>query len=128
MQDIELMHMRYALESTIFALGAVERTVSDERTSRQEVALCHLKDLRNHLEAIASIPRKVICGLHFLFVLLFAEALVIFIDCNTTMSVYEHHNHAMMTFPPQKWSKVSASCLHRILSMDELFYKFYSLS
>ncbi|KAH9761009.1 zinc finger FYVE domain-containing protein [Citrus sinensis] len=59
MQDIELMHMRYALDSTIFALGAMERTVSDERASRHQVALCHLKDLRNHLEAIASIPRKI---------------------------------------------------------------------
>lgn len=102
MQDIELMHMRYALDSTIFALGAMERTVSDERASRHQVALCHLKDLRNHLEAIASIPRKVKCGLHFLFVLLFAEALVLFIYCNMTISVYEHHNHAIMTFPWQE--------------------------
>lgn len=63
MQDIELMHMRYALESTILALGTMERTTSDERTNLYHMALCHLKDLSNHLEAIKNIPRKVECGL-----------------------------------------------------------------
>lgn len=61
MQDIELMHMRYALESTVLALGVMERCTTDERQSHLQVALCHLKDLRNHLEAITNIPRKVIC-------------------------------------------------------------------
>lgn len=65
MQDIELMHMRYTLESTVLALGAMERTSSGERASHHQVALFHLKDLRNHLEAITNIPRKVICRLHF---------------------------------------------------------------
>lgn len=65
MQDTELMHMRYALESTVLALVAMERTSSGERASHHQLALCHLKDLRNHLEAITNIPRKVISGLHF---------------------------------------------------------------
>eukprot|EP00257_Ricinus_communis_P015242 XP_015573117.1 uncharacterized protein LOC8271234 [Ricinus communis] len=60
MQDIELMHMRYALESIVLALGVVGRYMTDERESHQQAALCHLKDLRNHLEAITNIPRKIL--------------------------------------------------------------------
>lgn len=52
--------MRYALESTVLALGAMERIISDEKGTLQQVALCHLKDLRNHLDAISNLPRKVI--------------------------------------------------------------------
>ncbi|KAK1551145.1 hypothetical protein Q3G72_031043 [Acer saccharum] len=59
MQDVELMHMRYTLESTVLALGAMERSMSDESASHHHVALCQLKDLRNHLEAITNIPRKI---------------------------------------------------------------------
>lgn len=69
MQDIELMHMRYALESIVIALGVMERSMTDERGSHYQAALCHLKDLRNHLEAITNIPRKV--ALHENFPLLF---------------------------------------------------------
>lgn len=58
MQDVELMHMRYALESTVSALEVMGRSVADVKESYQ-VALCYLKDLRNHLEAISIIPRKV---------------------------------------------------------------------
>lgn len=58
MQDVELMHMRYALESAVFALGAMGRSVTDVKESHQ-MALYYLKDLRNHLEAINNIPRKV---------------------------------------------------------------------
>ncbi|KAK3212905.1 hypothetical protein Dsin_017611 [Dipteronia sinensis] len=59
MQDVELMHMRYTLESTVLALGAMERSTSDENASHHQVALCQLKDLRNHMEAITNIPRKI---------------------------------------------------------------------
>ncbi|KAI9106384.1 hypothetical protein K1719_021912 [Acacia pycnantha] len=59
MQDVELMHMRYALESTVLALGAMERSISDEKEAHQQVALCHLKDLRNHLDSISNLPRKI---------------------------------------------------------------------
>lgn len=58
-QDIELMHMRYALESTVLALGAMRRKITDEK-ERHQVALCYLKDLGSHLEAIANIPRKIL--------------------------------------------------------------------
>jgi hypothetical protein len=61
-QDVELMHMRYALESALLALGAMERCVTDERESHHQLALCHLKDLQNHLEAINNIARKVNCS------------------------------------------------------------------
>ncbi|XP_010249786.1 PREDICTED: uncharacterized protein LOC104592245 [Nelumbo nucifera] len=59
MQDIELMHMRYVLESTVLALGAMEKSVTDESENNQRKALCYLKDLQNHLEAITNIPRKI---------------------------------------------------------------------
>ncbi|KAL3745323.1 hypothetical protein ACJRO7_014433 [Eucalyptus globulus] len=60
MQDIELMNMRYALESTVLALGAMEKTVHNEGEDHGPVALHHLKDLRNHLEAIKYVPRKIL--------------------------------------------------------------------
>ncbi|XP_057959328.1 uncharacterized protein LOC131151883 [Malania oleifera] len=58
MQDVELMHMRYALESAVLGLADMERSMADE-TESQQMGLCYLKDLRNHLEAISSIPRKI---------------------------------------------------------------------
>lgn len=57
MQDIELMHMRYALDSAVLALGVMEKSMTSESP---QVAFCHLKDLQNHLEAVNTIPRKVI--------------------------------------------------------------------
>lgn len=65
MQDIELMHMRYTLESTALALGAMENSLGEDNASHHQVALCYLKDLKNHLEAITNIPRKVISGSPF---------------------------------------------------------------
>ncbi|BAT78232.1 hypothetical protein LR48_Vigan04g211500 [Vigna angularis] len=59
-QDIELMHMRYALESTVLALGAMERSMSGEIEIHQDVPLFHLKDLQNHLDAISNLPRKIL--------------------------------------------------------------------
>ncbi|EOY29640.1 Zinc finger FYVE domain-containing protein 26 isoform 2 [Theobroma cacao] len=59
MQDIELMHMRYALESTVLALGAMGRSMNGEKETHQ-VALCHLQDLKNHLAGIKNIPRKIL--------------------------------------------------------------------
>ncbi|GMI81443.1 hypothetical protein like AT2G25730 [Hibiscus trionum] len=58
-QDIELMHMRYALESTVLALGAMERSMTGDKETHQ-VALCHLQDLKDHLGAIKNIPRKIL--------------------------------------------------------------------
>ncbi|CAL5431582.1 unnamed protein product [Camellia sinensis] len=60
MQDIELMHMRYAFEFAVLALGAMERSMTDETGSHHQMALCYLKDLRNHLEAISNLPRKIL--------------------------------------------------------------------
>ncbi|CAI9784832.1 unnamed protein product [Fraxinus pennsylvanica] len=58
MQDIELMHMRYALESGVLALGAMENSATDG-AGDQYMALHHLKELNNHLDAITNIPRKI---------------------------------------------------------------------
>lgn len=59
-QDIELMHMRYALESTVLALGAMESSMSGEVESHQDAPLFHLKDLQNHLDAISNLPRRIL--------------------------------------------------------------------
>ncbi|KAL0553274.1 hypothetical protein IC582_007163 [Cucumis melo] len=58
-QDIELMHMRYALESAVLALGSMEKGVTAERDYHQ-VAFCHLNDLSKHLESIDNIARKIL--------------------------------------------------------------------
>ncbi|PQP91692.1 uncharacterized protein Pyn_26883 [Prunus yedoensis var. nudiflora] len=60
MQDIELMHMWYALDLAVLAVGVMERTMTSERKSFHQVAFDHLKDLQNHLEAVNDIPRKVV--------------------------------------------------------------------
>ncbi|KAG9459296.1 hypothetical protein H6P81_003804 [Aristolochia fimbriata] len=57
-QDIELMHMRYALEAVVLALGATERNSTDENENNQTLAGSYLKDLQSHLEAINNISRK----------------------------------------------------------------------
>ncbi|KZV53912.1 hypothetical protein F511_23677 [Dorcoceras hygrometricum] len=58
MQDIELMHMRYALESAVLAFGTMEKSTSDG-SGDQQMTLSYLKELKNHLETITSIPRKI---------------------------------------------------------------------
>ncbi|KAK9149468.1 hypothetical protein Scep_008225 [Stephania cephalantha] len=60
MQDIELMHMRYALESAVLAIGTMEQCMAQDTQGRQSMASCYLKDLQNHLEAVSSIPRKIL--------------------------------------------------------------------
>lgn len=59
MQDIELMHMRYALESAVFAIGAMERSVSNEFDKQSHKAISYLKDMQNHMESISNAPRKI---------------------------------------------------------------------
>ncbi|XP_015874187.3 uncharacterized protein LOC107411162 isoform X1 [Ziziphus jujuba] len=59
LQDIELMHMRYSLESAILALGAMERSTAHEIESHHQLAFHYLKDLQSHLEAVNNIPRKI---------------------------------------------------------------------
>ncbi|CAL2252879.1 unnamed protein product [Prunus armeniaca] len=60
LNDIELMHMWYALDLAVLAVGVVERTMTSERKSFHQVAFDHLKDLHNHLEAVNDIPHKVV--------------------------------------------------------------------
>ncbi|GAB2275600.1 hypothetical protein Dimus_010360 [Dionaea muscipula] len=59
MQDVELMHMRYALECAVVALGTMEKHLGDDDGNYHLMALCSLKDLKCHLEAVKNIPRKV---------------------------------------------------------------------
>lgn len=60
------MHMRYALEAIVLALGAMEKSMSDEIETHQDVPVFHLKDLQSHLDAISNLPRKVISFLMIL--------------------------------------------------------------
>ncbi|KAI3812488.1 hypothetical protein L1987_17198 [Smallanthus sonchifolius] len=58
MKDVELMHMRYAMESAVLSQGSMGNSKNNEVKSYQ-MALCYLKDLKIHLEAINNIPRKI---------------------------------------------------------------------
>ncbi|ESQ46699.1 hypothetical protein EUTSA_v10000005mg [Eutrema salsugineum] len=58
-QDIELMHMRYALEAIVLALGAMEEAMKDETDASHQVVFYYLKELTNHLEAVKNVPRKI---------------------------------------------------------------------
>nr|GLL46837.1 uncharacterized protein LOC109174561 [Ipomoea trifida] len=57
-QDIELMHMRYALESAVLSLGAMEDDTSVGE-GKGNANMCYLKDLKSHLDAINNVPRKI---------------------------------------------------------------------
>ncbi|XP_031125569.1 uncharacterized protein LOC116027922 [Ipomoea triloba] len=57
-QDIELMHMRYALESAVLSLGAMEDDTS-VGDGKGNANMCYLKDLKSHLDAINNVPRKI---------------------------------------------------------------------
>ncbi|KAG0495155.1 hypothetical protein HPP92_006149 [Vanilla planifolia] len=61
MQDIELMHMCYGLESVVLALGAMEECLVDETENDDHflLAIYYLKDMQNHLDAIKNVPRKI---------------------------------------------------------------------
>nr|XP_043638938.1 LOW QUALITY PROTEIN: uncharacterized protein LOC122610032 [Erigeron canadensis] len=58
MKDVELMHMRYAMESAVLALAAMGDSKNNDLKCYQ-MARCYLKDLGTHLEAISNIPRKI---------------------------------------------------------------------
>lgn len=58
MKDVELMHMQYALESVVLALGTMEKSVMDETEGYYQEVIYHSKGTRNHMEAMGSMPRK----------------------------------------------------------------------
>ncbi|CAN1162066.1 Zinc finger FYVE domain-containing protein 26 [Linum perenne] len=60
MQDIELMHMRYALESIVLALTVIGKSTTDDKDTNHRAAVYYLKSLRNHLESVTNIPRKIL--------------------------------------------------------------------
>ena len=64
MHDIELMHMRYALQSVTLALGEMEKC-GDGNEHHYHIALSYLKEMQNYMEAIKSTPRKVVCCLSY---------------------------------------------------------------
>lgn len=58
MHDIELMHMRYSLQSAVLALGEMEKGAGDGNECYHK-ALSYLRNMQNFMEAIKSTPRKV---------------------------------------------------------------------
>lgn len=87
MQDIELMRMRYALESTVLALRFMGRSMIDESNNDHQLAFYYLKDLRNHLEAISDIPRKVITFSFCEYALLHYSSHSLLLSYNLKMSI-----------------------------------------
>ncbi|KAM3349757.1 hypothetical protein ACQJBY_022565 [Aegilops geniculata] len=59
MHDIELMHMRYALQSVALSLGEMEKCAGDGNEHHYHIALSYLKEMRNFMEAIESTSRKI---------------------------------------------------------------------
>lgn len=59
MHDIELMHMRYSLQSVALALGEMEKCTGDENECYYHKALSYLREMQNFMEAIKSSPRKI---------------------------------------------------------------------
>ncbi|KNA04878.1 hypothetical protein SOVF_195620 isoform A [Spinacia oleracea] len=59
MHDVELIHMRYALDYAVMALGAMEKSISDDQICYPQLSLSFLKELRHHLDAVNSVARKI---------------------------------------------------------------------
>ncbi|KMT16908.1 hypothetical protein BVRB_2g043800 [Beta vulgaris subsp. vulgaris] len=59
MHDVELIHMRYALDYAVMAMGAMEKSVSDDQICYPQLSLKFLRELRHHLEAVNSVARKI---------------------------------------------------------------------
>ncbi|KAG6474190.1 uncharacterized protein LOC122028060 isoform X1 [Zingiber officinale] len=59
MQDIELVHMLYVLESAVFALGTMERCINNDMNSQLHVAMSYLKNIQTHMEAIRNVSRRI---------------------------------------------------------------------
>ncbi|XP_062203832.1 uncharacterized protein LOC133906049 isoform X2 [Phragmites australis] len=59
MHDIELMHMRYALQSVALALGEMEKSAGGGNECYYHKALSYLREMQNFIEAIKSTPRKI---------------------------------------------------------------------
>ncbi|KAL0323863.1 UNVERIFIED_CONTAM: hypothetical protein Scaly_2353400, partial [Sesamum calycinum] len=78
MQDIELMHMRYAIQSAVLALGTMEKS-NTAATGDQQMTSYYLKELKNHLDAITNTSRKATVG---------SEGLVIANICERGLQIY----------------------------------------
>uniref|UniRef100_J3L1I8 ZFYVE26-like TPR repeats domain-containing protein n=2 Tax=Oryza brachyantha TaxID=4533 RepID=J3L1I8_ORYBR len=59
MHDIELMHMRYALQSVALSIGEMEKSAIDGNEHHYRIALSYLREMQNFMEAIKSTPRKI---------------------------------------------------------------------
>lgn len=77
MHDVELIHMRYALDYAVMAMGAMEKSISDDQICYPQLSLKFLRELRHHLEAVNSVARKVIFPG---FALLCGESCIISVD------------------------------------------------
>ncbi|XP_021746280.1 uncharacterized protein LOC110712151 isoform X1 [Chenopodium quinoa] len=89
MQDGELIHMRYALDYAVMALGAMEKSVSDDQICYPQLSLRFLKELRHHLEAVNSVARKIFM-VNIIISLLHVDSISVdFEHCGLAGSNYE---------------------------------------
>ncbi|KAJ1687936.1 hypothetical protein LUZ63_019326 [Rhynchospora breviuscula] len=58
LRDIELVHMKYALESAIFSLSYIGRS-SDNEEEDFQIAMSYLGEMQSHMESIQDFSRKV---------------------------------------------------------------------
>lgn len=61
LQDLELLQMHYGIQAAVLAWGAMEGSVLDSGNKKLAVvATILLEELRNHLQSISNIPRRLL--------------------------------------------------------------------
>ena len=81
MQDLEILELHFGVQATVLALAAMERSMIENDSMKLEfIALNFLEALRDHINSISNVPRKVssyflirvhMCGSSFIFCLLY---------------------------------------------------------
>ena len=70
MQDLEILELHFGVQATVLALAAMDRsTIENDNMKMDFIALNLLESLRDHINSISNVPRKV--SLFLVFELLF---------------------------------------------------------
>ena len=60
MQDLEILELHFGVQATVLALAAMERnTIENDNMKIDFIALNLLESLRDHINSISNVPRKV---------------------------------------------------------------------
>ncbi|KAK3161162.1 hypothetical protein QOZ80_1BG0073090 [Eleusine coracana subsp. coracana] len=96
--DIELMHMRYALQSVALALGEMEKSSGDGTECHYHRAVSYLREMQNFMEAIKSSPRKIFMVSIVLSLLHMDECVklsqVVPSECSSTHECHDGNNES----------------------------------